>query len=221
MNAFLAGLVTGVPLMITVGPIALMLVHAGVLRGFVAAWPAAIGVAAADLTWAVACAFGGSQLQRVLGPVSSALPSVAFVVLIAMAGVMLDRSLGAIRVAAATEGNVGVSTTALQPLALGRDGDPSVHHRSGLRLVASMFMLTVMNPLTIVAFTSVAVAMGRSATAPGWPVGIAVASLVVHGTLVAVGARIRHSLSPRGTSWLQLAGAVALAAMATNLVIAA
>ncbi|MEI2655036.1 MAG: hypothetical protein V9G12_23325 [Microthrixaceae bacterium] len=66
MHSFWLGLASGIPLMIAVGPIAVLLVELGIERGVARAWPAAIGVASADLTFATLAAFSGAALSRAL-----------------------------------------------------------------------------------------------------------------------------------------------------------
>jgi hypothetical protein len=89
----------------------------------------------------------------------------------------------------------------------------------GVRLWGKLAGLTLMNPLTIVAFTSLVVATGERASNVGWPLGIAAASLGVHVVLVVLGSSVRKALPPTGPSWLRLAGSLLIAGLAANLVL--
>ena len=205
MNAFITGVLCGLPLMVAVGPISLLLIQTGMLRGFVLGWPAAVGVAAADLTYATVSAVGGAGLRHLLAPISTAVPYIGGAALLVIAAGMARRALGA-RLADAPSASAD---------------DPSVGHRSGVRLGWQMFILTALNPMTILAFTSLVMATGQGAAMGGWPLGIGAASLTVHLLMVGVGGGVRHTISARAQSALQLVGAAAVAAIATNLLVGA
>lgn len=203
MNGFWLGVVSGVPLMLAVGPIAVLLVELGIAQGWRRAWPAGVGVAGADLTYACVAAVSGAALQRALHPYATAMRWVAAGLLLALALTMLRRAVGEIRAA-----RRGVVTDA---------GVPSL--RPDGRLAARLMGLTLMNPLTIVAFTSLVVATGERGSNVGWPLGIATASLVVHASLVGLGSSLRRAMPPLGPSWFRVAGSLLIVGLATNLVV--
>jgi len=87
----------------------------------------------------------------------------------------------------------------------------------GLRLASAFYGLTLVNPLTVVLFAAVVVAGGSGAGTPGWVVGMALASLVVHGGWVLVGAALGATIGPLATARLRLAAAVLMAGLALHL----
>lgn len=205
MHSFWLGFASGVPLMIAVGPIALLLVQLGMDRGARGAWPGAVGVAGADLTFALVAAVSGAAVQAALRPYAQPMRWAAGGVLLVMAAVMLRRAVREL---------VAVRSGVLHEVA------PTVVLSGGpVRLAVRMTGLTLMNPLTIAAFTSLVVATGSRAAAVGWPIGIATASLAVHGGLVLVGASLRRALSPVGTSFVRVGGSVLVAGLAANLLL--
>jgi threonine/homoserine/homoserine lactone efflux protein len=127
----------------------------------------------------------------------------AATLLLLLAATMLRRSVRELRAAPLDE--------------LASHPDRPAH--DGIQLWARLAALTLMNPLTIVAFTSLVVATGERASNVGWPLGIAVASLGVHLLLVVLGSSVRKALPPLGPSWLWLAGSLLIAGLAANLVV--
>jgi len=198
--------------MISVGPIAVLLVEVGVERGLRLAIPAALGVAAADLTFGTIAAFSGKRLQEALHPYAVTMQWVAAGLLFVLAAIMFRRAVVEIRrYSLHTRGLL--SPTAVPPAA------PRGLPATPVALAATMCGLTIMNPLTIVAFTSLVVATGARASAVGWPVGIAAASLFVHLSLVGIGSAISRALPPLGPSWMRLCGSLAIVGLAANLVV--
>jgi len=88
MNGFWLGVMSGVPLMLAVGPIAVLLVELGIGNGVRRSWPAAVGVACADLTFATLAAVSGAALQRALHPYATAMRWTAAVALLLLAATM-------------------------------------------------------------------------------------------------------------------------------------
>lgn len=74
MNGFVhdigIGVAMGIPMLVVVGPIALLLVDVGSQRGLRSGTPAALGVALGDVLLAVVVAVGGTALASVLTPVA-------------------------------------------------------------------------------------------------------------------------------------------------------
>lgn len=206
MNSFVLGVVSGIPLMIAVGPIAVLLVELGIERGWRRSWPAALGVGAADLTFATVAALCGATLQRALHPYTSAMKWGAALILLSLAAVMFVRAGAEIR-----RYRTGIVDPMSSPGAPAPPGRP-------WRLAGRMMCLTLLNPLTIVAFTSLVVATGERASNLGWPLGIATASLLVHVGLVMLGSSVRLALPPLGPSWFRVAGSLLIVGLATNLV---
>ena len=86
-----SGLIIGVPIMLAVGPIAILLVDQGLERGTRTAAPAALGVASADLSFSVIAAIGGTSITVLLTPITPVL-SVAAVGLLFFLAVRLFRA---------------------------------------------------------------------------------------------------------------------------------
>lgn len=208
MHSFWLGLASGIPLMIAVGPIAVLLVELGIERGVARAWPAAIGVASADLTFATLAAFSGAALSRALQPYTTVMRFVAAALLVTLAAVMFRKAVT----------DISRYRSGLDEFAGRGVAGPTADGRP-LRLAGRMMALTIMNPLTIVAFTSLVVATGDRASNVGWPLGIMSASLVVHVGLVTLGSTLRRALPPLGPSWFRVAGSFLIVGLATNLVV--
>lgn len=204
MHAFLLGVATGVPLMIAVGPIAILLVETGASRGFARAWPAGIGVAAADLFFASMALVGGASLRGLLAPFDREMRWIAAAVLAVLAVTMFRRSVSELR---RRDVIAEASSLPQSPRSTRRDG----------WLAPRMFLATVMNPLTIVAFTSLVVATGSEASSVWWPVGIATASLGVHLALVGLGSVLSAALPPMGPTWFRVVGSCSIMVVAGNL----
>ena len=81
VSDLLTGIATGVPVMIVVGPIALLLVEQGLGRGFRGGAPAAVGVASADLAFSTVAALAGAAAASLLTPVEPVLRLTAVAVL--------------------------------------------------------------------------------------------------------------------------------------------
>jgi len=93
-------------------------------------------------------------------------------------------------------------------------------HQHGLRLAGVFYGLTLVNPLTLVLFASVVVAGGTGVGTAGWAVGMAVASLVAHGSFVVAGGLLGSALGPVASARLRLAAAVFMAALALHFALA-
>lgn len=203
MSSFWLGVASGVPLMIAVGPVSVLLIELGISRGGRAAWPAAMGVAGADLTFATVAAASGAALQRALHPYAATMRWVAAGALALLALTMLRRAIGELR----------APHPHSELVATRRSTDGA----TGLGLAARFYGLTILNPLTVAAFTTLVLATGARASSVGWPVGIASASVVVHLLMVGAGAGLRRTLPPLGPAWCRLAGGILVAGLATNL----
>lgn len=90
----------------------------------------------------------------------------------------------------------------------------------GFRLGAAFYGLTVVNPLTVVLFAAVVVAGGAGAGTPGWAVGMALASLLVHGGWVLVGGALGATVGPVATARMRLIAALLMAGLAVHFLMA-
>lgn len=203
----LLGLAIGLPVMIAVGPISLLLLDQGLERGPLVAAPAALGVAAADLTFATGAAVAGASITALLAPMTGWL-TVAAVALLAWLAVDLARSAVAdLQDCRPVAVSVGAGTASPSPLGQLR----------GHRLAGAFYGLTIVNPLTIVLFASIVIAGGPGVGTAGWAVGMALASLVAHAAFVVVGGVLGARLGPSATARLRLGAAVLMGALAVHL----
>ena len=226
----LLGLTIGFPMMIAVGPISVLLLDQGLERGIRAAAPAVLGVASADLTLSLVASIGGSKLSELLAPVTSWLTVGAVAVLVWLAYDLGRAALADLRSArlAATElelvtvgGAVSAGEAASGPaadLAADHDGATSstFGHLSGVRLGATFYGFTLVNPLTLVLFASVVVAGGNGIGTIGWALGMALASLLAHGSFMVAGGVLGSRLSPTANGALRMVAAVFMAALAIH-----
>ncbi|MGB3410004.1 MAG: LysE family transporter [Microthrixaceae bacterium] len=87
-----SGLVIGLPIMVTLGPISILLLNQGMDRGVRTALPGALGVASADMTYSSLAAVAGTALVAALTPIAPVLRAVGIAVLIWMAWRMASDS---------------------------------------------------------------------------------------------------------------------------------
>ena len=189
MRSFVLGFATGLPFMLVIGPIAVLLLQTGLGHGFRRGWTAALGVATADLTFATLATVGGRGVIEVTTRWGTEVRLVATLVLAAVG----LRLLLEVRSALPAGGPVAAAPVAL---------------------ATRFYVMTLLNPLTIVAFASLVVASGRSASGAGWVLGVTAASLVVQSTLVATGAGLGQVIGPRGHRQVRFVGATAVLVMA-------
>jgi threonine/homoserine/homoserine lactone efflux protein len=191
MNSVLLGFLSGIPLMIAIGPIGLLLVETGVSHG-TRGLPAAAGVASADLVLATGSVVGGAGLAVALRPIEGALRLAGAAVLVWLA--------------------VGLALKALKEQPVRAQGPAA--RDSGVRTISRFFGLTMANPASILAFVSLVLAGGVSGVSIGWPIGILIASVMVHSAFVLVGAGVGSRLDERGVKAIRLLGAGAVLLLA-------
>ena len=222
----LIGLAIGLPMMIAVGPISVLLLDQGLERGVRPAAPAALGVAAADLTFAVIAAVAGASVTALLAPIEGWLTIAAVAVLawlafdLARAANADLRALHPARALVAVGGGGGERPRG-QAAAVERERGSSFGHLRGVRLAAAFYGLTMVNPLTIVLFASVVIAGGTGVGSAGWALGMALASLVAHGSFVVLGGVLGTTLGPVANARLRIGAAVFMGALALHFALAA
>lgn len=158
----------GVTLAIAVGPIALLIINTALQQGIRAGLSCALGATAADLLFALIAFHAADQLVPVLQAYAEPLQTVAALVLVLFALHML----------------YGVYRN--------RGGAPAPV-RSQRRYFIGTFALTVVNPLTVLAFSGFAVqltatALHASATALAFAAAAGTGSIAVLMVLAAAGA---------------------------------
>lgn len=193
MNPFVSGLLAGYGIAVPVGAIAVLIIEAGLRRGFPAGFAAGAGAATADLIYALAAALTGQALALALQPFATQLRLVSALVLVGLGSWGLYRTVRA--------GRNNPLTT--QPLA-------QPESASLLRIYIQFVGLTLLNPLTIAYFS--ALILGSSAALPGWSVrglfvaGAGLASLSWQSLLAGVGALGHRHFSPGMRLATSLAG---------------
>ncbi len=232
----LVGLATGLPVMIVVGPIALLLVQEGMERGLRGGGPAVAGVASVDLLFSAVASFAGAGAVRALEPVAGWLELLATGVLgvlavgiwrSARADLRGDERGAVSEPAFATDlvssdlmfesagpeelrmQEVPAAAMALSPRLLAGWSIPASARRA-----SRFFAATALNPMTIVVFTSLVVSGRDGVGTPGWVIGMTIASVLVGVTFVTVGHGLGAVLDEVATARLRMGGAVLVAAMA-------
>ena len=224
------GLATGIPVMIVVGPIALLLIEIGMTRGVRGGVPAVIGVSAVDLMYASTAAVAGAAAASVLAPVESTM-RVAGILVLGLLAWKLWRDAGAelaaldrrlIELAAQPQADHTASPVdgcanergAVSIPGAGNPTGAAGARRSRLALGGQFFAATALSPITIVVFTSIVVSGGRGVGTAGWVLGMVVASLLVGFMFLAVGQGLGAVLGERATIRMRMGGALLIVAMA-------
>lgn len=199
-QALWGGILAGYGIAIPVGAIALLIVGTGMRCGFTCAASAGAGAATADLFYAATAAAAGTAASRLILPWQGAFRLVGATVLALLA----LWGLAAMR----------------RPVAANSVGGSDGH----LVTYARFLGLTVVNPLTVVYFTSMVV--GSSAVAAGGPghaisfaVGAFGASLSWQTLLAALGAFGGRSLSRRIRVGLTVAGNLLILVLAVRMIL--
>lgn len=221
LSDLLLGVATGVPVMIVVGPVALLLVEQGMRHGFAAGLPAAAGVATTDLTFSVAASLVGAGAVGLLAPVQPVMHLGTFIVLLGLAAhiwtaarseltsaraatmAFLDHAIGSGSPPApgrvATKTSVQVERSSARAGALGRAG--------------AFFALTAANPVTLLVFASLVLSGRTGIGTSGWVLGMTIASLAVSTMYVAVGHVLGLVLTEVAIARLRMAGSVGIAGL--------
>lgn len=187
--AFLAGAIAGYAIAIPVGAIAILIVEAGVQRGFPIAAAAGAGTATADFAYATLAMVGGAAIGPVIAPVSVPLRIAAVVGLLAIG------LRGLRRIAMGRSPSSGSAAEVTAP-----DG-PARASATGRRLVTTygrFLGLTLLNPTTVVYFAALVLALpvlaAEPLARPAFVVGAFLASLTWQTALAALGAIAHHRL---------------------------
>lgn len=207
------GMATGLPMLVVVGPIALLLVDVGVRRGLRAGSPAALGVALGDVVLAVVVAVAGTALGSRLAPVADQLRIAAAVLVAAIAA---HAVLSARRAGASDPDGSERSVPVLAPA--GGPGVSSSEHGTG-RLLGGFTALTLANPLTLLVYTGVVVGGGAGVGTAGWVTGMGLASLAVHHGWIGVGHVVGSALPSGALRVARYVAAGLLLGLAVHLLI--
>jgi threonine/homoserine/homoserine lactone efflux protein len=203
--ALLAGLIAGLAIAVQVGAVSLMLIEAAVAGGPRVGLAAGMGVAAADLGFAIVAALAGGA-----------------------AGAALSSHEGEIRVVAAAV----IATIAIHGLiALARGeapaGDDDAERAaadgpSARTHFARFLAITAANPLTIASFAAVAAALSLDGppAAAAFAAGVGLASAAWHMLLTVAAGHAGRWMSARVRHGLAIGGRVAVLAIAAHLALA-
>jgi threonine/homoserine/homoserine lactone efflux protein len=201
IGPLLAGAAAGYAVAVPVGAIAVLVVETGLRRGFRLGVAAAAGAATADGLYATLAAVGGTAVAAGVAPWIVPLRAAAVVVLLLIAA----RGFLASRVAAAEAG---------PPL----DGRPASTARGVAALYLRLLALTLLNPMTIIYFAALMLALpildGDPLGRPAFALGAFAASLSWQVLLAAAGALAHRRLPPRFQVWLSFAGNAMIVAFA-------
>lgn len=187
-GAYWKSLLFGAVLAASIGPIALLIFATAARRGFVAGGFAALGAALADLLYALTAFSAGALLLPLLAAHETAVHIVSALLLVALGLAMLLRRPAAAVAAAAAP--------AERPA----------------RMLVPVFLLTLVNPMTIVVFAGFAPQLpiaGSLAVAAGLAVALGAGSLFVALGVAAAGAAFGAVLP--GAGWQRLISLVSAA----------
>jgi len=199
-RALVAGIGVGFAVAVPLGAIGLLVLRTATLRGWRAGAPAATGVAAADLLYAGVAATAGGVLARTITAVAGPLRTVAAVLLLVLAA----RGLAA----------AWRPTPAAEVAAL-----PEPDAERPWRTFAGFLALTLLNPLTVLTFGAVVVALppgllGGVGARAAFVLGAGAASLAWQLALAGAGSLLGGRLGPRWQRATALLGNGAIAALA-------
>lgn len=194
LDVLRAGAAVGLAVAIPFGPIGLMVVALG-RRDWRSGVAGATGVAAADLTWAVAAVVGGAALVTLPG--IDVWRSLASGALVAIGVLLIARGVSALR-------NARPASAA--------DLAPST---APARWFITLYGLTLPNPLTVAVFTAAAIGIGVGdgiAARAVFAFGVGVTSLAWQLLLAATGRHLLSRAGPPVNAALTIAGGVLLTA---------
>lgn len=196
--ALLAGLVAGFAIAIQVGAVSLLLIEASVVRGPRVGVAAGMGVATADLAYAMVAALAGGAAGAALSSHEAEIKLTAALILAGIAVHGLVRLRGGR--APLDAGPVGEART------------PGGHY-------ARFLAITMANPLTIASFAAVAAALSfdRPAAAVAFAAGVGVASAGWHGMLTLAAGHAGRWITPRVRRGLAVGGRLLVLAIAVHL----
>jgi arginine exporter protein ArgO len=180
VTAFWEGMVAGYGIAIPVGAIAVLIIEAGLRRGFRLGFMAGAGAAAADFLYATLAAVAGGMLAAALAPLAWWLRFTSALVLFGLGGYGLWQARRA---------------------AQSKEAKPTVNHGYG-RTFGQFLGLTLLNPMTVAYFSALILGMNTGMTVTtgervAFVAGAGVASLSWQTLLAGVGSLGHRRLSPR------------------------
>ena len=199
--ALLAGLAAGLAIAMQVGAVSLLLVEAAVVSGPRLGVAAGMGVATADLGFAVIAAAAGGAAGAALSSHETEIRVIAAIVVAAIAVHGL--------IALARERR---HATPSEIVVTGNESGPRTHF-------ARFLAITAANPLTIASFAAVAAALSLDgpAAAAAFAAGVGVASAAWHVLLTLAAGHAGRWMTERIRTGFAVVGRVAVLAIAAHL----
>jgi threonine/homoserine/homoserine lactone efflux protein len=203
VRALVEGILAGLGIAVPVGPIAVLLVDLSTRRGFVPAFPAAMGAASADLTYATVAAIVGVAIADTVEALAEPLRIVSVLALLSIVAI---RTRDLIRGRGAVEAESSAERV----------------DRSPIRTYATFLGLTLLNPVTITYFAALILGLQddvlSTATSKAlFVVGAFVASASWQVLLIGAGAVLHHRLPASTQLVAGLVGNLVILAFAVRL----
>ena len=219
--ALLAGLAAGLAIAMQVGAVSLLLVEAAVVSGPRVGVAAGMGVAAADLGFAVIAAAAGGAAGAALSSHETEIRVVAAIVVAAIALhglIALARERGRAGDGADAAGGGAVAGDAADAAVAGPRAD-AADVRAPRTYFARFLAITAANPLTIASFAAVAAALSLDgpAAAAAFAAGVGIASAAWHVLLTLAAGHAGRWMTPRIRTGFAVAGRLAVLAIAAHL----
>jgi threonine/homoserine/homoserine lactone efflux protein len=214
--ALLAGLAAGLAIAMQVGAVSLLLVEAAVVSGPRVGVAAGMGVAAADLGFAVIAAAAGGAAGAALSSHETEIRVLAAIVVAAIAVhglIALARERhGAAREAKAVAASGRPEPVAASAASSSEEAAPRTHF-------ARFLAITAANPLTIASFAAVAAALSLDgpAAAAAFAAGVGIASAAWHLLLTLAAGHAGRWMTPPVRTGFAVVGRVAVLAIAAHL----
>jgi threonine/homoserine/homoserine lactone efflux protein len=213
--ALIAGLLAGLAIAMQVGAVSLLLIEASVAGGPRVGVAAGMGVATADLAFAVVAVALGGAAGAALSSHEAEIRIVAAAALAAIAAHGLVRLASERRALAAHAPGAPPATAACPSRGTGA--------RAAGAHYARFLAITAANPLTIASFAAVAAALSLDgpAAAVAFAAGVGAASALWHLVLTLAAGHAGRWITPRLQRGLAIGGRVAVLAIAAHLALGA
>jgi len=196
VDHLVTGVVVGFLVAAPVGPVAVLCIQRTLLDGRLVGYATGIGAALADTVFGALAIFSVAIVQSFLADHRPTVQLLGSLVLIGL----------------------GLRTILGRPNRQARPASAAaIDHLSLLQACGSAFLVTIVNPITILAFISIFAAIRISATVEGlfasWTIvlGVAIGALAWWWLLASIASVLRQRFTERGLHWLNdVSGAVIL-----------
>jgi threonine/homoserine/homoserine lactone efflux protein len=213
--ALLAGLAAGLAIAMQVGAVSLLLVEAAVVSGPRVGVAAGMGVAAADLGFAVIAAAAGGAAGAALSSHETEIRVIAAIVVAAIA----VHGLIALARERHRAGGEAEAEAAGDAARANPSGAHAADDRAPRTHFARFLAITAANPLTIASFAAVAAALSLDgpAAAAAFAAGVGIASAAWHVLLTLAAGHAGRWMTPRVRTSFAVVGRLAVLAIAAHL----